>query len=121
MLARFWLGAPCRPPQGRTRCGILPVVDEGGHLAGVVTDWDICIALATRNRRASDLAVGEVVQALAFTVSADDDVHAGAGRDAAAPGAQVFGIDLSLGRSFSWRPRSWGRRSAHRAAPAPGS
>lgn len=56
-------------------CGILPVVADG-RLAGVVTDRDICIAVATRNRRASELTVGEVIQAPAFTVSPDDDVHA---------------------------------------------
>jgi CBS domain-containing protein len=34
-------------------CGILPVVDDG-RLVGVVTDRDMYIALATRNRRRSE-------------------------------------------------------------------
>jgi len=56
-------------------CGILPVVEDG-KLVGVVTDRDICIALATRNRLASDLTAGEVLQAPVHTCGPDDDVHA---------------------------------------------
>jgi CBS domain-containing protein len=56
-------------------CGILPVVDEHSKLVGVVTDRDMYIALATRNARASDITVGEVVRTPAFTCGPDDDVH----------------------------------------------
>jgi CBS domain-containing protein len=55
-------------------CGILPVVDDG-QLIGVVTDRDLFIALGTRNRLASDLTVGEVVQGPAITCNPDDDVR----------------------------------------------
>lgn len=54
-------------------CGILPVMDEG-KLVGVVTDRDMYIALATRNKRASELTVGEVVQTPVYTCSPDEDV-----------------------------------------------
>src|SRR5512145_915190 len=56
-------------------CGILPVVADG-RLVGVVTDRDLYIALATRNKRASDVTVGEVVQAPVYTCGPDDDVQA---------------------------------------------
>jgi CBS domain-containing protein len=56
-------------------CGILPVVSEG-KLVGVVTDRDLYIALATRNKLASQLTVGEVVQAPVRTCGPDDDVQA---------------------------------------------
>ena len=56
-------------------CGILPVVD-GGKLVGVVTDRDLYIALATRNRLASDVTVGEVLQAPVYTCEPEDDVRA---------------------------------------------
>ena len=56
-------------------CGMLPVV-ESGRLAGVVTDRDLFIALATRDTRASDVKVGEVVQGPAITCGPDDDVQA---------------------------------------------
>ena len=55
-------------------CGILPVVDDG-KLFGVVTDRDMYIALATRNKRASEMRVGEVVRTPVYTCSPDDDVQ----------------------------------------------
>lgn len=56
-------------------CGILPVMEDG-KLVGVVTDRDMYIALATRNKRASELTVGEVVQTPIYTCGPDDDVQA---------------------------------------------
>jgi CBS domain-containing protein len=56
-------------------CGILPVVDAG-KLVGVVTDRDLFIALATRDRRPSRMTIGEVVQSPVRTCGPDDDVHA---------------------------------------------
>ena len=55
-------------------CGILPVVQDG-KLFGVVTDRDMYIALATRNKRPSELTVGEVVQMPVYSCHTDDDVH----------------------------------------------
>jgi CBS domain-containing protein len=43
-------------------CGILPVVDDNAKLVGIVTDRDMYIALATRNRLASEVNVGEVAR-----------------------------------------------------------
>lgn len=56
-------------------CGILPVVSDG-KLVGVVTDRDMFIALATRNKLASEITVGEVARPQVFTCEPDDDVHA---------------------------------------------
>ena len=56
-------------------CGILPVVEDG-KLVGVVTDRDMYIALATRDARASEMTVGEVVQTPVYTCGPDDDVQA---------------------------------------------
>jgi CBS domain-containing protein len=55
-------------------CGMLPVVKDG-QLVGIVTDRDMYIALATRDKRPSEMAVGEVVQAPVYTCSPDDDVQ----------------------------------------------
>lgn len=55
-------------------CGFLPVVDDG-KLVGVVTDRDMYIALATRNKRASEITVDEVVQTPVYTCGPDDDVQ----------------------------------------------
>jgi CBS domain-containing protein len=56
-------------------CGILPVVADG-TLVGVVTDRDLYIALATRDRRASEIAVREVVQTPVHTCGPDDEIEA---------------------------------------------
>jgi len=58
-----------------TDCGILPVVEQGA-LVGVVTDRDICIALATRNARAATMKVGEVAGRTVWTCGPDEDLHA---------------------------------------------
>lgn len=55
-------------------CGMLPVV-EGGKLAGVITDRDICVALGTRNYPARDLAVRDVQTAKVETCEPESDVH----------------------------------------------
>ena len=56
-------------------CGTLPVVEDG-KLVGVVTDRDMYIALATRNKLSSEMTVGEVVQAPVYTCGPDDEVQA---------------------------------------------
>ena len=56
-------------------CGILPVLEDG-RLAGVITDRDLFIALATRNRLASMLMVGDVMRDQLFTCAPEDEVHA---------------------------------------------
>jgi len=54
-------------------CGALPVLSDG-KLAGIITDRDICIALATRNLRANEVAVQDVVTKAAQACYAEDDV-----------------------------------------------
>ena len=56
-------------------CGVLPVVDDHARLIGIVTDRDMYIALATRNRLASEISVGEVARRQVFTCEPDDDVQ----------------------------------------------
>jgi len=62
-------------------CGFLPVIGEGGNVIGAITDRDICIALGTRNRTASELLVKDLVLSKAytfpklFTCTPDDDIH----------------------------------------------
>lgn len=56
-------------------CGFLPVLDESGNVCGVVTDRDICIALGTRNARASELQVEAVEHERVFVCHTDDDIH----------------------------------------------
>jgi CBS domain-containing protein len=57
-------------------CGALPVLDESGRLLSIITDRDICIALGTRNLRASDVHVSDVARPRYFACGAGDDIHA---------------------------------------------
>jgi CBS domain-containing protein len=56
-------------------CGVLPVVDPDQKVIGVVTDRDISMALGTRNKLASEVAVGEVISGNVFACLADDDIR----------------------------------------------
>lgn len=57
-------------------CGALPVVDEQNKAIAMITDRDICMAVATQNRRATQIRVGEIARRdnLA-TCRADDDAE----------------------------------------------
>jgi CBS domain-containing protein len=55
-------------------CGALPAFTETGELAGILTDRDICIALGTRNARASDLTVRDVVETRQLSCKPSDDI-----------------------------------------------
>ena len=57
------------------RCGALPVLDGAGKVVGVITDRDICIALGTRNLRASDVLVRDVSPPKYFSCSPDNNVR----------------------------------------------
>ena len=59
----------------RRDCGIVPVVDESAQVAGVVTDRDICIAVATRHRRPEELVARDVMTAKLFSARPEDDVR----------------------------------------------
>src|SRR5579872_3332866 len=56
------------------RFGTLPVVDAHGTLTGIITDRDIAMAAATRQRNASHIAVHEVMSAKIRSCFADDEV-----------------------------------------------
>lgn len=53
-------------------CGILPVVDDAYKVLGVLTDRDICMAVATRNETASRLVAREVMSQGVHSVAAGD-------------------------------------------------
>ena len=55
--------------------GTLPVVADGGRVVGMITDRDICIAAATKQRVASDIAIGEVITGKVFSCAPETDVR----------------------------------------------
>lgn len=58
----------------RHDCGAVPVVDTDRRVTGVITDRDICMAVATRHRRPEELSVGLVVNGPVHTVKEDGDI-----------------------------------------------
>jgi CBS domain-containing protein len=56
-------------------CGALPVLNVEGHVLGMITDRDICMAAATKNKPASDITVWETVSGKVYTCQLSDDVH----------------------------------------------
>ncbi len=55
-------------------CGFLPVLDAEQKVVGVVTDRDMCIAMATRNRLPGEITVQQVISGVIYSCKADDDV-----------------------------------------------
>jgi len=56
-------------------CGSVPVVADGGHLVGIITDRDLFIALGTQNRKPAELAVGEIMRTNPAVCGLGDDVR----------------------------------------------
>ena len=56
-------------------CGVLPVLNVEGSVLGVITDRDICMAVATRNKPAWAVTVWETVSGKAWTCRDTDDIH----------------------------------------------
>lgn len=54
-------------------CGVLPVVRDG-HVAGVITDRDICMALALNGRPAGEMLVGQVMSGQVYACAPTDEV-----------------------------------------------
>lgn len=56
-------------------CGFLPVVSPQQSVVGVITDRDMCIAMATRNRLPGQVTVQEVSSVVIYSCQPDDDVR----------------------------------------------
>lgn len=57
------------------RCGAMPLVNDEGRVVGIITDRDMCIALGTRDVRASEIKAADVAPARYFACRPDDDIH----------------------------------------------
>ena len=56
-------------------CGVIPIVNRSGVVTGMITDRDICIALGTRNVRASEIKAADVAPPRYFACGPEDDVR----------------------------------------------
>jgi CBS domain-containing protein len=59
----------------RRDCGVVPIVDAEGTVVGIVTDRDVCIALASRGQTAHEVRAAEVMSNPVHTCNAVDDVE----------------------------------------------
>ncbi len=57
------------------KCGALPVVDDQQDVIGILTDRDICLHVAARDCRPSEMAVGETMTPSVAVCHPDDDIH----------------------------------------------
>ena len=55
-------------------CGVLPIIKNGRKVIGMVTDRDICMAGAMRERSLSHISVEEVMTTRVYAAEADDDI-----------------------------------------------
>jgi CBS domain-containing protein len=56
-------------------CGILPVINEGRRVVGLITDRDICMATAMQERNPSSISVEEVMTGKVYAAAQDDDIR----------------------------------------------
>jgi len=56
-------------------CGVLPVVTREGKVIGMITDRDICMAVTTKGRAASNISVWETASGKLYSCSPDDDIQ----------------------------------------------
>jgi CBS-domain-containing membrane protein len=55
-------------------CGAVPVLDESGHLVGVITDRDICMAALFQGRPLTDIPIADVMSKIVYSCRPDDEV-----------------------------------------------
>jgi len=56
-------------------CGVVPVVDAHNKVVGMLTDRDVCMAVATRRLQASDITAGEVITGRVYSCRPDEDIR----------------------------------------------
>jgi len=56
-------------------CGALAVTNDDGKVIGLITDRDICIAVATRQRLASEILVSEVITGEVWACAPQDGIQ----------------------------------------------
>jgi CBS-domain-containing membrane protein len=56
-------------------CGVLPIIKDGQKVVGVITDRDICMATAIRDRNPSSISVEEVMTGKVYGVDLDESVE----------------------------------------------
>lgn len=55
-------------------CGVLPIIKDGRKVIGMITDRDICMAVAMRDWNPSGVSVEEVMSGQVYSVNTEDDI-----------------------------------------------
>lgn len=55
-------------------CGVLPIIKDGRKVIGMITDRDICMGAAMRDRSPSGISVEEVMTGEVFAVNPEDSL-----------------------------------------------
>jgi len=55
-------------------CGALPIIKDGRKVIGMITDRDICMAMAMRDMNPSRISVEDVMTGQVYAVKPEDDV-----------------------------------------------
>jgi len=55
-------------------CGVLPIIKDGRKVIGMLTDRDICMAMAMRDRNPSSVSVEEVMTGQVYSVNPEDEI-----------------------------------------------
>jgi CBS domain-containing protein len=57
-------------------CGVMPVVGEDGHLTGILTDRDICMAAYTRGQPLHEIPASAAMSKQVFSCSPQESIDA---------------------------------------------
>lgn len=55
-------------------CGVLPIIKDGRKVIGMITDRDICMAAAMRDKNPSGVSVEEVMTGLVYSLNPEDEI-----------------------------------------------
>ncbi len=55
--------------------GVLPVVADGGEVVGLITDRDICMATASKNKAPGAIRADEIITGLVYSCSPEAEIH----------------------------------------------
>jgi CBS domain-containing protein len=55
-------------------CGVLPVIKDGRKVIGMITDRDICMAVAIKDSKPSGVSIEEVMTGHVYSVNPEDNL-----------------------------------------------
>ena len=56
-------------------CGVLPVIKDGCKVVGMITDRDICMATAIKDRNPSSISIEEVMNGVVYATSPEEEIE----------------------------------------------